>query len=69
MFVCHSVLSVLCCCWERTDLLALLYVIFKLSCVFAALPHGVLHWVYLFVLIPEFYLLPYFIDHSVIYGH
>ena len=41
---CHAVVSVHCSvgvtCWERADLLALLYVTF--SCVFIAFPHGVL---------------------------
>ena len=44
MFVCHAVLSVPCShlvtCWERADLLALLYVMF--SCDFVTFPYGVL---------------------------
>ena len=42
--VCQAVLSVPCSlvvtCWERADLLALLYVMF--SCVFVTLPYGVI---------------------------
>ena len=45
-------------CWERADLLALLYVVF--FCVFVALPYGVLGQVwYLIVSIPDNCLLPY----------
>ena len=47
--------------WERTDLLALLCVMF--SCVFVTFPYGGLgqEW-YLIVLIPDLCLLPYFND-------
>ena len=67
MFVCHTVLSVPCSlvvtCWEKTDLLALVYVMF--SCVFATFPYGVLGQVwYLIVSIPDlcflFFILIYF---------
>ena len=62
--LCHIVLSVSCSllvtCWERADLLALLYVMF--SCVFVTLPFNVLGQVwYLIVLIPVLCLLPYFV--------
>ena len=44
VFVCHTVLSVLCClvvtCWKMADLLAILYVMF--SCVFVTLPYDFL---------------------------
>ena len=54
--VCHAVLSVHCSlvvtCWERTNLLTLLYV--KFSCVFVIFPCGVLSQVwYMIVLIPD----------------
>ena len=60
---CHTVLSAPCSlvvtCWERADLLALLYVIF--SCVFVTFQHGVLCQVLcLIVWIPDLCLLPYF---------
>ena len=60
---CPTVVSVPCgpvvTCWERADLLALLYEIF--SCVFATFPYGVLCQVwYLIVWIPDMCLLPYF---------
>ena len=46
-------------CWERADLLALLYVMF--SCVFVTFPYDVLGQVwYLIVLIPYLCLLFYF---------
>ena len=46
-------------CWERADLLALLYVMF--SCVFVTFPYGVLGQVcYLIVSIPDFCHLPFF---------
>ena len=59
--VCHAALSVPCrlvvTCWERADLLALLYVIF--SCVFITFPCDVLVQVwYLIVSIPGLCLLP-----------
>ena len=45
-------------CWERADLLALLYVMF--SCVFVTFPHAVLDQVwYLIVSIPDISCLPY----------
>ena len=46
-------------CWERTDLLVLLYVMF--TCVFVTLPYDVLGqlW-YLIVQIPDLCLLSYF---------
>ena len=54
--VCHAVLSVPCSlvvtCWERADLLALLYMMF--SCAFVTFQYGVLGRVwYLIVLIPD----------------
>ena len=57
--VCHAVLSVRCSivvtCWERANLLALLYVMF--SCVFVTFPRGVLGQVwYIIVLIPDIFL-------------
>ena len=60
--LCHTVLSVSCSlavtCWKKSDLLALLYVMF--SCVFVTFPYDVLGQVlYLFVSIPEFCLLLY----------
>ena len=63
--VCHAVLSVHCSlvinCWERTNLLALLYVIF--SCVFVTFPCGVLGQVWcLIVSIHDICLLPYLDD-------
>ena len=62
----HAVLyvpsSLLVTCWERADILALLYTMF--SCVFVTVPYGVLGQVwYLIVSIPDLCLLPYF--HSV----
>ena len=46
--------------WERTDLLALLYVMF--SCIIVTFPYGVLGQVwYLIESIPDLCLLPYFI--------
>ena len=59
----HTVLSVPCShvvtCWERADLLALLYVMF--SCVFVTFPYGVLGQVWcLIVWIPVLCLLSYF---------
>ena len=52
-----SRLEVTCC--ERTDLLALLYVMFP--CVFVTFPYRVLGQVgYLIVSIPDIYILPYF---------
>ena len=56
VFVCHAVLSVFCSrvvtCWERADLLILLYVI--LSCVFVAFPYIILCQVWnLIVSIPD----------------
>ena len=61
-FVRHTVLSVPCSlvvtCWERADLLALLYLM--LSCVFVTFPYGALGQVwYLIVSIPDICLLPY----------
>ena len=64
MFVCHTVLSVPCSlvvtCWQRADLLALLYMMF--SCVFVIFQCGVLCQVCrdLIVSIPDFCLLTYF---------
>ena len=56
MFVTSSLVVT---CWERADLLALLYV--KFSCAFVTFPYGVLGEVwYLFVSIPDLCLLPYF---------
>ena len=54
--VCHAFLSVHCnlvvTCWERANLLALLYMMF--SCVFVTFPCGVLGQVWYFiVLIPN----------------
>ena len=47
-------------CWERADILALLYVMF--SCVFVTFPYGVLGLVwYLIVMIPGLCLFPYFL--------
>ena len=65
VFVCHTFLSVPCnlvvTCWERADLLALLYMV--LSCVFVIFPYGVLGQVYyLSVLIPDLCLLTHFND-------
>ena len=62
--LCHTVLSVSCSlvvtCWERADLLALLYVIF--SCVFVTFPYGVLGQVwYLVVFISDLCLLPHLV--------
>ena len=59
---CHEFLSVHCSllvtCWERADLLALLYVMF--SCVFVTSPCGVLGQVWcLIVSIPDLYLHAY----------
>ena len=46
-------------CWERVNLLALLYVMF--SCIFVTFQYDVLGQVwYLIVLIPDLCLLPYF---------
>ena len=60
---CHAFLSLHCSlvvtCWERTNLLALLYLMF--SCVFVTFPCGVLGPVwYLVVSIPDLSLLTYF---------
>ena len=60
VFVCHTVLSVPCnlvvTCWERADLLVLLYVIF--SCIFVTFRYGVLGQVcYWIVSIPNLCLL------------
>ena len=65
--VCHAFLSVHCSlvvtCWERANLLALLYVMF--SCVFATFPCGVLGQVrYLIVLIPDLAFYLTFIDNN-----
>ena len=50
-------------CWERADLLALLYVIFL--CVFVTFSHGVLGQLsYLIVSISDLCLLPYFTVYS-----
>ena len=62
VFVCHTVLFVPCslvdACWERADLLTLLYVM--LYCVFVTLPYGNLGKVwYLIVSIPDLCLLYY----------
>ena len=46
-------------CWERADLLALLYRMF--SCVFVTFPYGILGQVwYLIESIPDLCLLPYY---------
>ena len=71
VFVCHTVLFVPCSlvvtCWERADLLDLLYVMF--SCVFVTFPYGVLSQVwYLIVLIPDLCFLPYFLRPIHVYG-
>ena len=60
--VCHAVMSVYCSlmgtCWERANLLSLLYVMF--SCVFVTVPCSVLgHLWYLIVLVPDLCLLLY----------
>ena len=62
VLVCHTFLSVPCSlvvtCWERADLLALLYVMILF---FVTFPYGVLGQVlYLIVLIPDLCLLPNF---------
>ena len=62
--VCNGFLSVHCSlmvnCWERADLLALLYVMFY--CVFVTFPFGVLGQVWwMVVLIPDLCLLSYLI--------
>ena len=62
VFVCHTVLSVPCSlvdtCWERADLLTLLYVVFY--CVFVTFPYGDLGMVwYLIVSLPDLCLLSY----------
>ena len=50
-------------CWERTDLLALLYVVF--SCVFVSFPYGALGQVwYLIVIIHYICLQPYFVIYT-----
>ena len=64
--VCHAVLSVPCSlvatCWERVDLLALLYVMF--SCVFVTFQNDVLCQVwYLNVLIPDICFLHFFAEY------
>ena len=64
--VCHAFLPVHCSlvvtCWERANLLALLYVMF--SCVFATFLCGVLGQVwYLIVSIPDLCFLTYFKYH------
>ena len=47
-------------CWEKVNLLALLYVMF--SCVFVTFPNGVLGQVWhLIVSIPDLCLLPYYV--------
>ena len=63
VLVCHAFLSVHCSlvvtCWERFNLLTLLYVMF--SCIFGAFQCGVLGQVwYLIVLIPVLCILSYF---------
>ena len=65
MFRVHAVMSVYCSlvvtCWERANLLALLYVMF--SCVFVTFLCGVLGQVcYLVVSIPNLCLLSYFVE-------
>ena len=65
--VCHAFLSVHCSlvvtCWERANLLAILYVMF--SCVFVTFPFGVLGQVWcLIVSIPYLCLLTYFANVS-----
>ena len=44
MFVLSVPCSLVVTCWEKADLLALLYVMF--SCVFVTFPYGVLDWVW-----------------------
>ena len=61
--VCHSVLAVrgslVVTCWGKTDLLALLCVVF--ACVFVTFPCGILGLLcHLIVSIPDICLLPYF---------
>ena len=61
--VCHAFLSVHCspvvACWDRADLLALLYVLFY--CVFVTFPCGVLGQVWWLVAsVPDLCLLSYF---------
>ena len=47
--------------WERSDLLALLYVM--VSCVVATFPYGVLgHMCYMIVSLPDLFLLSDFVD-------
>ena len=64
-FVCYTVLPVPCSlvvvtCWERADLLALVYSMF--SCVFDTFPYGDLGQVcFLMVSVPDLCLLPYFL--------
>ena len=56
--------SLLFTCWERADLLALLYEMF--SCVFVTFPYGVLGQVwYLIVSIPDLCILPYFLERKI----
>ena len=67
--VCHAVLSVPCSlvvtCWQRVDLLALLYTMF--SCVLVTFPYVVLGQVwYLIVSIPDLCRLRYFLKDSVV---
>ena len=64
--LCRTAMSVPCSlvvtCWERADLLALLYVM--LSCVFVIFPFGVLGQVwFLIVSIPDVCILSYFGPH------
>ena len=67
VFVCHTAMSVSCSvvvtCWERADLLALLYAIF--SCGFVTAASGVLGQVwYLIASIPDLCLIPYFYNET-----
>ena len=59
--VCHAFLSVHCrlvvTCWERVNLLALLYVM--LSCYFVTFPCGVLGQVWYLIVLPSYLLLKY----------
>ena len=62
--LCHTVLSIsysfVVTCWEKADLLALLYMMF--SCVFVTFPYGVSGQVWYFiVLIPDLCFLLYFV--------
>ena len=56
----HTHLHFVVTCWERADLLALLFVMF--SCVFVTFPYGILGQVWYFIVwIPDLCPLPYFV--------